>query len=352
MLKDLETKYASLIEKLSKDKKRLSGFTKTWGYKEFAIAIALYSFVTFLTYQITYDGGVTLIAGSIGLLFFMFVGFWNQYLIKKLWNINNAAKYPLMTTLAEEFSKSTSWDLKYERLLKELPQDISENEFTYMIEVTTGLIVADLVLDDCIVGKDGNHTFYYFNFGYYHSDDNDFIYSGEKFLSNFKTSNIYDDYVYGGEGFIINLNRSIDGYLFISSDTLEKKGGFVGKGTQKAIQTAIPNGNKLITMDNPEFEKYFSVRGEDKVLAHYILTPTFMENLVNLAKLHDVTTYISFYKQWMFVAMDTKHNKFELSLQKGEILDEIQRFHKEFSNVLETVETIDLNMHEINIHAK
>ena len=105
-------------------------------------------------------------------------------------------------------------------------------------------------------------------------------------------------------------------------------------------------------MDNPEFEKYFSVRGEDKVLAHYILTTTFMENLVNLAKLHNVTTYISFYKQWMFIVLDTKHNKFELKLEKEETTDEIQRFHKEFSEILEIVDTLNLNMHEMNLHAK
>lgn len=349
---NLETLYAPLIDKLTKWKERATVAIQPWGYKKFFIAIALYLLLIWITYEVTYNGGATLALGSIGLFLFVGIGFWNMHTIKKLWKINNAAKYYVLTALTELLSKESSWDLQYQRFLKELPENVSEAEFTYIIESVTGFIVADLVIDDCIIGNDGDHTFNYFNFGYYHSDQDNFVYSGEKFMSNFLTSNIYDDYVYGGEGLILNLNKSIDGYLYVISDTLEKHGGFLGKGIRKSMQSAHPFGNEIITMDSPEFEKYFAVHGEDKVLANYILTPTFMENLVNLAKMHEVTTYIVFYKNWMFMAMDTKHNKFELKLEKEEIVDEIQRFRKELTDILEIVETINLNMHEINIHAK
>lgn len=324
---NLEATYASFLKELEifkkKNKERSDESIGMWDFPLNMFWIIVFGLGFYLL-------GTGKIAGSMPMLILGSFIYWYVRRGTIIQEAKDWAKENSIDKIVELFCKDKSWDLEYPGYLEDIPPDVSVEDYEYMIEAVTGIDMDDIIMEDWIIGRKGDNIFYHFDFGY-----------------------MFDSrYIYGGEGFMLNLKKPIDGYLYVVSDTLEKAGGFVGKGAQKAISSAIPNSNDLISMDNPEFEKYFAVRGEDKVLAHYILTPTFMENLTKLAKLHDVTTFISFHKHWMFIALDTPHDKFELNIQNNDVLDEIMKIDKELLNILEIVETINLDMHEINIHAK
>ncbi len=336
ILKDLEMidVIKTVTEQLTEYKQRITKLPTVWGYKQYSIMMTVYVLILLTAMLIGSDELTYVTVILIMFIIWLYKYVVNSFAQDKVDSINYEAKVYAMSVITKLFCQDKSWSLEYKDDIDYLPKNVSKEDCAYMIEAITGIDIDDIIINDKIIGKKGNNTFYYFNYGY-------------MFTSRSRHDPIY---VYGGEGLMLSLKKPIDGYLYIISDTLEKAGGFVGKGTQKAISTAIPNGNEIITMDNPEFEKYFVVRGEDKVLAHYILTPTLMENLVKLAKLHDTTTYIAFHKHWMFIALETQKNKFEFSLQNESVLSEIEKIDTELSDVLKVVETINLDMHEMNIH--
>lgn len=323
-----------------------------WGFPLNIMWLMLFPMGLYLLNKGKIAGGATILLLT-GLIYWYIR---RGVILEQIKDINDTAKFRVINSFIELFCKEQNvrWEyvtyhayLEFKEYEKKhiaqgngmelfflpheqyMPENISEEEFEENLKSVSGYGRADLVMDDIITGQNGEVAFHYCNVSTYNKEYGEAAYKGELLMLNFK--------------------NSLEGHLYIAPDTLEKEGGFLGKGLQKSIHSSLPFENEIITMDSPEFEKHYVVYGTDKILANYILTPTFMENLTELAKMQESDIYIRLYKQWMFIMLKNSDNKFEFSLDKGDVPDEIVKMHQDFSNLLRIIETIDFNMHEMNI---
>lgn len=115
---------------------------------------------------------------------------------------------------------------------------------------------------------------------------------------------------------------------YVFPDTSEKKfGSLIGR----LLQADSTSYGKLIRMDNPEFEKEFVVYGGDAIEAHYILTQSMMQRMLEFKKrvAHEVA--FSFVGGEMFVAVYYDKDTLEPSIF-GSLLD--YKIAKEYIDTL------------------
>lgn len=122
--------------------------------------------------------------------------------------------------------------------------------------------------------------------------------------------------VFKGFFFVGEFHRDIFFRTKIEPDFAENILGVLGRGMQRIIST---EAEKLVDLENPEFEKLFKVTSGDQVEARLLLTPVFMEKLVSFRKEVGNNVHLSFANGRMFLAISTNHDYFEPSLF-GEIL--------------------------------
>jgi hypothetical protein len=98
----------------------------------------------------------------------------------------------------------------------------------------------------------------------------------------------------------IPCSKANNGQTFIFPDGSEK---FLG-GFAKQLQ-GITNhaGAKLVTMDNPDFEKTFKVHTTDSVQAHYLLSTKWLEKLTDFQKELNVPISIALHSGMCYVAL-------------------------------------------------
>ncbi len=353
--RELERRYAPLNKELYAYKYTIGQAARPrgmWGFPLNIMWLMLFPMGLYLLNKGQTVGGGTILLLTGAIYWYIRRG----VILEQIKDINDAAKFRVIKRFIELFCKEQGVEWEYVTYasylaFKEhekhhiaqgyvmelffnpyehyLPENISAEEFDENLKSVSGYGRSELVMDDIITGRNGEVNFHYCNVSTYNEE--------------------YGEASYKGELLMLHFNRSVAGHLYIGPDTLEKEGGFVGKGLQKSIQSSLPFEDALIRMDDPEFENHFAVYGTDKVLAHYILTHTFMENLTKLAKLHASKIYIRLHGEWMFIMLKNSENKFEFSLESRDVPDEIFTLHRDFAMLLKIIETIDLNMHEMNI---
>jgi hypothetical protein len=94
--------------------------------------------------------------------------------------------------------------------------------------------------------------------------------------------------------------KAISGQTFILPDGSEKLLGGFAKQLQGMTDHA---GAKLVTMDNPDFEKVFQVYTTDSVQAHYLLSTKWLEKLVDFQKELNVPISIALHSGMCYVAL-------------------------------------------------
>jgi hypothetical protein len=120
--------------------------------------------------------------------------------------------------------------------------------------------------------------------------------------------------VFQGFFFVGDFDRDFFFRTTIQPDMAENLLGFVGRGLQRII-----SGNRLVDLENPEFEKVFVVTSDDQVEARFILTPTMMEKIVDFKKRLGHPIHLCFVNGKMFLAIETSRDYFEPKLF-GDIL--------------------------------
>jgi hypothetical protein len=116
--------------------------------------------------------------------------------------------------------------------------------------------------------------------------------------------------------FVGDFHRDISFRTKIVPDLAESMLGVLGRGLQRVFSG---QEEKLVDLENPEFEKTFKVTSGDQVEARFILTPAFMEKLLSFRKEVGNHIHLSFANGRMFLAVSTHHDYFEPNLF-GEIL--------------------------------
>lgn len=72
-----------------------------------------------------------------------------------------------------------------------------------------------------------------------------------------------------------------------------------------------PSGFDRVKLENQLFNDKFYIYSNNKHDAYYILTPTFMEQLILLEKNHPGNIYMAFYNNQLHIGIDNRTNQFE-----------------------------------------
>ena len=149
--------------------------------------------------------------------------------------------------------------------------------------------------EDCIQGKWGKTQLYFSEIEANRRENN----------SDGKTE--YDT-IFKGLFFKATFNKTFQGHTVVVPDFGRKRFGFLGNMFQSLNKN---HGEELIKLEDPEFERLFAVYGDDQVEARYILSPSLMQQLINLQKKLDKELRIAFMENSIFIAISFKKNLFE-----------------------------------------
>ncbi|HHQ45242.1 MAG TPA: DUF3137 domain-containing protein [Candidatus Altiarchaeales archaeon] len=147
--------------------------------------------------------------------------------------------------------------------------------------------------------------------------------------------------IFRGIFFTADFNKKFKGTTIVLPDTAE---GMFGSVIGKALQSKNILRPDLIKLEDPEFEKYFVVYGDDQLEARYILSTSLMARLTDFRKKTGRKIYISFNRENIMVAIPYKKNLFEPRLFKT-ILEyaPVEEYFKDLSLVVGIVEDLNLN---------
>ncbi|HXC05768.1 MAG TPA: DUF3137 domain-containing protein [Bacteroidia bacterium] len=105
-----------------------------------------------------------------------------------------------------------------------------------------------------------------------------------------------------GEFLIAEFSKKFSGeYYVISNDTKAK----LSSGIHKFLQQGNRIRPSVIKVDNPEFEKEFTVFGSDTVEALYILSPSLMQRMLGFKKKIQAEVHFSFTRSRIFAALES-----------------------------------------------
>ena len=87
------------------------------------------------------------------------------------------------------------------------------------------------------------------------------------------------------------LEKKINGSVVVLPDHLESRLDYLAKNIQTLKNV---NGNKLVMLEDIEFERYFAVYAGDEITARYVLTPAMMLRMTELKKKYNRDIMLSF----------------------------------------------------------
>jgi pSer/pThr/pTyr-binding forkhead associated (FHA) protein len=151
--------------------------------------------------------------------------------------------------------------------------------------------------------------------------------------------------IFKGLFFEIDFNKHFNYPTYVFPDTAQKLfGDYLGKVLQSIGSEIIPDHGKLISLENPVFEKIYSVYSEDQVTARYILTPKIMHALVRLEKKVKRKIRLAFKDSNIYMAISFRENLFEPRiLSSGVRFDDIKKIFELLGIVVLVIHEMQLN---------
>ena len=119
------------------------------------------------------------------------------------------------------------------------------------------------------------------------------------------------------------LEKKINGTVVILPDHLESHLDYLAKNIQ-ALKNV--NGNRLVRLEDVEFERYFAVYSNDEITARYLLTPAMMLRMTELKKKYNRDIMLSFSENRFYFAVAMPEGFLTLgnsSLTSGEALKDL-----------------------------
>jgi hypothetical protein len=117
--------------------------------------------------------------------------------------------------------------------------------------------------------------------------------------------------IFQGLFIVADFNKHFKGHTAVFPDRAEKVfGRLIGSWLQKQAMQR----EKLVKMDDPEFEKHFVVYGSDQIESRYILTHAMMKRLLDYKKRSKVPLYVSFSESQIYLALEHNKDLFEPTL--------------------------------------
>ncbi len=119
------------------------------------------------------------------------------------------------------------------------------------------------------------------------------------------------------------LEKKIDGSVVVLPDRLESRLDYLARNIQ-ALKSV--NGNRLVSLEDPEFERHFAVYSTDEITARYVLTPAMMMRMTELREKYGRDIMLSFSGHDFYFAVEMPEGFLTLgssSLTSGEALKDL-----------------------------
>lgn len=146
--------------------------------------------------------------------------------------------------------------------------------------------------------------------------------------------------VFKGLFFIGDFNKHFSSETVVLPDTTES---LLGKFGQKLQSLNIFRG-ELIKLEDPEFERYFAVYGNNQIEARYILSTSLMKRIVDFKKKSNRKIYLSFVGSKVFVAISYTRKLFEPRLFKTLLdFEPIRQYYEDLELAIGIVDDLNLN---------
>jgi hypothetical protein len=146
--------------------------------------------------------------------------------------------------------------------------------------------------------------------------------------------------VFVGLIFKADFNKNFEGYTTIRRDYAESKFGFIGRSAQRLMSSA--SSQKLVELENPQFEEKYKVESSHPVEARYILTPDFMERILELDARYP-GVQLAFRDGAAFFAIPYGRNFLELGNDFQNVTSSVENLLSDLITVLEITEAMKLN---------
>lgn len=144
--------------------------------------------------------------------------------------------------------------------------------------------------------------------------------------------------VFKGLFFVAEFNKHLNESTFVVSQ--KQYANLIGNE-----KTKVKHHGQLVKLENPEFEKIFSVYGSSQQEARYVLTPTMMEAILNVYKTCNLKIMFSFTGSKVYCAIPMKKDMFEPTVKRGIKYTDIEEFYM----ILRLIETI---INEMNLNTR
>ncbi|HUM45287.1 MAG TPA: DUF3137 domain-containing protein [Chitinophagales bacterium] len=144
--------------------------------------------------------------------------------------------------------------------------------------------------------------------------------------------------IFKGIFFIADFNKNFSGSTFVLPDA-----GNTFLGIGRLFEKWTMGRGELVKLENPDFEKLFTVYGTDQVEARYILSPAMMERLVQFRQKAASRLHLSFIHSTVYMAISLSKSLFEPNVFSSGIR---QDYLQEYFNYIDLVTGIvdDLNL--------
>ncbi|HQI45408.1 MAG TPA: DUF3137 domain-containing protein [Bacteroidales bacterium] len=146
--------------------------------------------------------------------------------------------------------------------------------------------------------------------------------------------------IFKGLFLVADFHKDFKSKVVVMPDYTEKVLG----GVANFFQKINISRDKLVYMEDPEFEKMFKVYSNDQVEARYILSPNMLNRIVLMKKRLNKKIHLSFVNSKMFLAISMNKNLFNPKLNKS-VLNPyfIQEFYQQIIECVQVVDEMNLN---------
>ncbi len=140
---------------------------------------------------------------------------------------------------------------------------------------------------------------------------------------------------------IADFHKHFRSSVLVLPDVAERSFGLLGKKLQGF--RPFPE-QKLVYLEDPEFEKNFVCYGEDQVEARYILSTSMLRRILDLKEKWADDVRLHFRDSSALTAISHKHNLFEPNLKQTALhRGHLQQICSELTTCFEIVDDLNLN---------
>jgi hypothetical protein len=155
--------------------------------------------------------------------------------------------------------------------------------------------------------------------------------------------------IFKGLFFSADFNKNFHGKTVVLPDTAERLLGGVGG----LLQSLNKSRGELVKLENPEFEKYFVVYGDDQIESRYVLSTSLVQRILEFRKKTGRQVHLSFVGSEVFVAVPYRRRLFEPRVfSKITGFKGIREYFADLKLALGIVEDLDLNTRIWAAHGK